>query len=229
LPAATITAHLACAQGESLPPKVRVRVVPEAEAEAPVETDVLLQANGLLEAGPVDAGNVRVAFLPSEFDRATWALGTEDAAESARVQIEEEGATDLGTVQIHCGPRALLRLAKESPPIDLSRGPARVEGVLLDEFDPVTEKARRRLPLRTLSLTRNEDAMEVAGLPEGTVELAVTLCSPSAPRAGKGEEACSPAEGVTVRPIHWTVRVPAVLGKISQASVEWPWQGEASP
>lgn len=227
LPAATITAHLACAQGESLPPKVRVRVVPEAEAEAPVETDVLLQANGLLEAGPVDAGNVRVSFLPSEFDRATWALGTEDAAESARVQIEGEGATDLGTIQIHCGPRALLRLGKESPPIDLSRGPARVEGVLLDEFDPVTEKARRRVPLRTLSLSRSEDALEVAGLPEGTVELAVTLCSPSAPRVGKGEEACAVAEGVSVRPAHWTVRVPAILGKISQMSVEWPWQGEA--
>jgi hypothetical protein len=63
----------------------------------------------------------------------------------------------------------------------------------------------------------------VWGLPEGTVELAVTLCSPSAPRAAKGEEACLAAEGVAARPVHWTVRVPAILGKISATGVDWPW------
>jgi len=81
----------------------------------------------------------------------------------------------------------------------------------------------RRLPLRTLSLQRSPDSIEVTGLPEGMVEVTVTLCSPEAPPAGKGEEACSPSEGRKVRPVHWTVQVPAVLGKISEARVEWPW------
>ncbi|HET9298346.1 MAG TPA: hypothetical protein VFO11_00285, partial [Candidatus Polarisedimenticolaceae bacterium] len=74
-----------------------------------------------------------------------------------------------------------------------------------------------------LSLLRGRDSIEVTGLPEGMVELTVTLCSPDAPPAGKGEEACSPAEGRKVRPVHWIIQVSAVLGKISETRVEWPW------
>ncbi|HEX5045277.1 MAG TPA: carboxypeptidase-like regulatory domain-containing protein [Candidatus Polarisedimenticolaceae bacterium] len=216
LPAATLIARLVCEGGEALPPKVRVRVLPDPASDPLLETDVLLQPGGLLEAGPLGAGNVHVAVLPAEFDRETWALGTETPGESAQVQIEDAGATDLGTIQIHCGPRASLRLSDRSPPVDLSRGPARVEGAMVGD---------RRVPLRTLSLARSRDSIEVSGLPAGMVELVVTLCSPDAPPASPGEEACSPAEGQRVRPVQWTVPVPAVLGKIHETNVDWPWPG----
>ena len=93
-----------------------------------------------------------------------------------------------------------------------------MEGVLLDG----------RSPIRRLDVTREEDALVVAGLPQGTVELTLTLCSPDAPAAKKGQEACTPAEGMKVQPVRWTVRIPAVLGKVSETSVGWPWPGEAS-
>jgi hypothetical protein len=190
-----------------------VRIVPEEGDDPLLETDVLLQQGGLLEAGPLDPGNVRVALLPAEFDRETWALGTEMPSESARVQIEEAGATDLGTIQIHCGPRAVLRLTAGARPVDLGRGSAQVRGSLVED---------RRLPLRTLSLQRSPDSLEVTGLPEGMVELTVTLCSPEAPPAGRGRKPALPRkDGRSVRS-NGRFR-PRRSRKVQRDRVEWPW------
>jgi hypothetical protein len=108
--------------------------------------------------------------------------------------------------------------------VDLSLGRAEVQGVLLEGFDPVTEKVRRRAPTRPLNMRRTQDRIEVAGLPEGTVELTFTLCSPAAPVPKEGEAACVASEGRRATPATWTVRVTAILGKVSEAQVDWPWE-----
>ena len=143
---------------------------------------------------------MRVSLQPIEFDRGTWALGTEDVQESAAIQIEEALPVDLGTIKIQCGPRAVLRMDNSAPQIDLGRGQAEVRGVLLEGFDPVTEQATRRVPLRPLSLRRTRDVIEAGGLPQGTVELTFSLCSPAAPAPAEGEEVCAPSEHERVSP-----------------------------
>jgi hypothetical protein len=235
LPAATLTASLVCLEGQALPAQVSARVVPsDGDPKDGLEKPLLdsliaVEPEGKISVGPLEEGGVRLWVLPKDFDRGTWAPGTEEPAESSKVQIEGTGPMDLGTLQIHCGPRASLELDSNAPPVDLRLGLAQVKGVLLEGYDPVTGEVRQRVPLRPLSLARRQDGLEASGLPEGTVELTFTLCSQAAPEAQGGQEMCAPLEGVRVIPVHWTIRVPAVRGKISRTEVAWPWQGGDSP
>jgi hypothetical protein len=234
LPAAAVTGHLVCDDGQAVPEQTWVRLVPgrtdmaepDAVAEAldaPVLARLLtLGTGGSFEAGPLEPGSVRVMFQPAGFDRGTWALGTEVAKESAIVQITEVEPSELGKIQVHCGPRATVRLDAKAPPVDLRLGSVQARGMLLEGFDPVTKRVSARIPTRPLTTRRSAEAIEIENLPEGTVELTLELCSPAAPDAAEGEASCVPAVGKRVRPLLWTVQVPAVFGKVHPVEVTWP-------
>jgi len=188
VPAAGVTGHLVCGDGHPLPGLVSIAAVTagfdpvDADPAALVRDATLtlekVPLRGTLHdeftAGPLETGAYLVAFRPEGFERWTWAPGGEHPAGAASIGLRTGAPTDLGTIEVDCGPAIELtpRVASGEPLPDLREGTthekvALVSGTLVD--------GERERVVRDAIVDAYRDRVILRGLPPGRGRLDATL------------------------------------------------------
>ncbi len=198
VPAASLKATLACADGWALPGAAAARVVDARQPppagkdsagagrdgahedvwdgqEVVLALDDLPLARDVLAVGPLEQGVYRLAVRPSGFDRWTWAFETHDPAEAVEIQLPVEargsGPLDLGWFHLECGPAIDFQgviAAGEAFP-DVRK--IAVEARVLD---PEEEREIAPAP----AIFKRGQRILVRGLPRGPQRLEITLRHP---------------------------------------------------
>jgi hypothetical protein len=147
VPAASVTARLACLDRGPFPEKTVVRVLPVPIDEASEDPgsrkdavfsrdDVILSGRekDALFAGPLPEGTFATALRPDGFDRWTFAPGTEDPDRAVPAVLDAGGSEDLGVIELDCSPtvRVEPEIQTQEPVPDL--------------HDAVLTVAARRVP-----------------------------------------------------------------------------------
>jgi hypothetical protein len=188
LPAAEITGRIACSDGGQLPSAVSLRVYepdqtdepddPKGQASFTAEVQPLEgPIHESFRAGPLPSGGYLLAIRPRDFDRWTWAVGTEQRHDAAVLLATAGEPTDAGLIEVHCRPRVRVepkldpKLGPGSPPIpDLRQVIVRIQA-----WQVLKDGTERPLDPERLPLVRLEHAIEIRGFPEGRVRLRVEL------------------------------------------------------
>lgn len=191
LPAASFALHLRCSQGVPLPGAASAMVLP-----APADDDAMGEGRwaeravlrlddrplegatrATLIVGPLEIDAYHVAVRLMGHQRWTWAMGTERLDEAAMLQAVTGEPTDLGTLEIDCGPAIRLepRVASGQALPDLTLIERRAGGVGV--VGTVSWEGRD-MALRQPKIDSHHDAVVLRGLPEGEADLEVALSHP---------------------------------------------------
>jgi hypothetical protein len=135
------------------------------------EEEVALSSEGEdfegFSLGPLRPGAYRLAIEPEGVEYRSWASGALREEDGARIQVDEPGVVDLGTVEVECGP--LLSFGRRG--IDLA-GVDWAAGRLAIE---IRNAEGESIPVRIES---HAAGFVVRGAPEGGVEIVVRATHP---------------------------------------------------
>lgn len=187
-PAGVVRATLHCSDGSDLPAEADILVLDGLRTHDPDswwEEGVLKTRAYVLEGerrdgfhlGPLETDAYHVLVRPEGHNRWTWALGTESPREAAVLSVVPGEPTDLGAIAIDCAPAISVR-------------PVVPEGVDLPDlvatsvYEPLAEltgtltvDGEERV-LGRARLVAEPSRVQFRDLPEGDVELTVTVWNP---------------------------------------------------
>jgi hypothetical protein len=207
VPAASLSAKLACTDRGAFPEKIAVRVLPaplDASAEDPgprregvfARDDLVLtgREKDTLFAGPLTPGSFALALRPEAYDRWTFARGTEDPDRAVPAILDAGATDDLGVIELDCGPtvRVEPEIASQEPVPDLRD--ASLEAVVrpaAESPDPkpaaprtsaMPESSKTGKADRTAPTPPRQEAhrgfIRLRGVPEGSVDVELTIRHP---------------------------------------------------
>ena len=191
LPAASFTASLVCADDYPLPGSVSVAALPAAADPIALEQagwmkhvvlrvdDVLLtgRPRERLLAGPLHDDAYYLAVRPTGHQRWTWAMATERLRDAALLTAGQGEPSELGTLEIHCGPAIRLTPrvgnGQQLPDLEsVTPGDGRME------LSGTVSKNGESLSIERISVDAYPDELMIRGLPEGDADLKLSFSHP---------------------------------------------------